>query len=347
MITKAESKSIRWTIQTYSFLLTLMVASTAAQADDVSVYLTPPPDPIPPNVLFLLDESYSMSTTAAQECEWVYSWGRWREVCTSSTRMDQLKDAMTTLLDDPNMGNVNAGILGYTTEPLSAGNNGPYRIRVISDFQKIEDNRAAMKVLVGNLEPTGYTPTVKALEAAVSWYASGYAGFPSPIGYNDTNHALWCQPNHLVLLTDGIPNCNSGDYKLTEYGAAACDADVPFGGIYADDNKSDYGGLCAGEISNWVFATDLKVDGNWPEVQNVTTHTIGFQTGEGPQGPGPGVTLIPGLEPTMVCEPIWLSWAPADAIPRRKTWARAKEKSWSAGRERAPSSSGLSTGPRR
>ena len=279
MITNADSKSIRWTARTFSCLLTLTIGSSVLRADDVEVYLTPPPDPVPPNVLFILDESYSMNTSE-EVCEWKYVYGRLRYVCSSGdSRMQQLKDAMVTLLDDPNMGNVNAGILGYTTLKLNEGNNGTLKIRVISDFMKIEDNREAMKTSVQALTPTGYTPTVKTLEAAAAWFNSGYGGFESPIATNEFGYPLWCQTNHMVLLTDGSPNSNSGDYKLTAYNGTTCDSNVPFGDIHPSDSQFDYGGLCAGEIADWVYSSDLRLDASWPETQNVTTHTIGFQTG--------------------------------------------------------------------
>ncbi|MEW8560957.1 MAG: hypothetical protein AB2541_02595, partial [Candidatus Thiodiazotropha sp.] len=42
--------------------LAVSLMSTLASADDVEIYLQEPPEPVPPNVLFVLDESGSMSS---------------------------------------------------------------------------------------------------------------------------------------------------------------------------------------------------------------------------------------------------------------------------------------------
>ncbi|MEW8693546.1 MAG: hypothetical protein AB2535_21135, partial [Candidatus Thiodiazotropha endolucinida] len=102
-----------------SFACSLM--SSVASADDVEIYLQEPPDPVPPNVLFVLDESGSMSSG-------------------SPSRRDRLEDAMRTLINDPDMGNVNAALLGYTTR---WGNNGPLFLRAHSgNFSLIDTNRS-------------------------------------------------------------------------------------------------------------------------------------------------------------------------------------------------------------
>ena len=45
-----------------SSITCLMFGSAAVQADDIEIYLTTPPEPVAPNVLFVLDESGSMSS---------------------------------------------------------------------------------------------------------------------------------------------------------------------------------------------------------------------------------------------------------------------------------------------
>ena len=157
----------------------LMFGSSVVQADDVEIYLTPPPDPVPPNVLFILDESGSMST---------------------NDRIGSLRSAMTDILNDTDNDNINAGIMSYTT---NTGNNGPLSLRVISDFGLIEDNRAAMVTAVGGLRANSYTPSVKALEAGVDWFIDSFEDsedniggtsgeYESPIG--DVPEGNWCPP---------------------------------------------------------------------------------------------------------------------------------------------------------
>ncbi|MCP3670509.1 MAG: VWA domain-containing protein, partial [Gammaproteobacteria bacterium] len=163
----------------------LAVGASAVQADDIEIYLQPPPDPAPPNVLFILDESGSMQ----------------------GTRMANMKDAMRTILNDPLMDNVNAGILGYTT---NGGQAAAKRLTAISQFRKVEDHRNAMITAVDALTTVGWTPTVRALDAGVRWFQGvqqiNGQTWASPIG--DTAADNWCVPNHMVILSDGSPNSN-------------------------------------------------------------------------------------------------------------------------------------------
>jgi type IV pilus assembly protein PilY1 len=238
--------------------LGITFASSLARADDLEIYLQEPPDPIPPNVLFVLDESGSMN-----------SWP-------SPSRRDRLVTAMQTLINDPDMGNVNAALLGYTT---AWGDNGPLYLRAHSgNFSLIDTNRSNFLSAVNNLQTVSFTPTVKTLEAAVNWFRrdrtfTDYNGFAttSPIaGIPEDN---WCRPNHLVLLTDGQPNSNdpnSGQrYGLTSYEGVNC----------ASDSTSQWqNGRCAREIAAWAYNTDMEPSADWRETQNIVTHTIGFDT---------------------------------------------------------------------
>ncbi len=265
-------------------LLSSVIASSALQADDIEVYLQPPPDPVAPNVLFILDESGSMSAYDGQ----------------SSSRMAQLRQAMTTLLDDPEMEFVRAGIMGYTTH---WGSNGRLRIRVISDFKELgpvgSAERTAMKSAVATLTPRSFTPSVKALEFAVDWFNDGFNQGDNPTGWvnndddGDDYHNdkgswnspvdLWCRPNHMVLLTDGQPNSNSPNsgegYGLTEYRPTD-----PLGSNDCPAYSNWEGARCAPEIASWAFNTDLKTDPSWPEQQHIVTHTIGFHTNTTAEG---------------------------------------------------------------
>ncbi|MET0069082.1 MAG: VWA domain-containing protein [Candidatus Thiodiazotropha sp.] len=234
--------------------------STLATADDIEIYLQEPPDPVPPNVLFVLDESGSMSS------------GR-------PSRRDRLEQAMRTLINDPEMGNVNAALLGYTTR---WNNNGPLYLRAHSgNFSIIEDNRATFLNAADNLQTISYTPTVKAMEAAVNWFRRDrtfvdYNGFTTVSPIDGVPQDNWCRPNHMVVLTDGRPNSNSPTsgqaYGLTEY---------PTGTTCASDSTSNWqNGRCAREIAGWAYTTDMETGDGWDEVQNIVTHTIGFDTND-------------------------------------------------------------------
>ncbi|MEL0586206.1 MAG: hypothetical protein AAES65_15155 [Candidatus Thiodiazotropha sp. (ex. Lucinoma kazani)] len=241
----------------FGLLLGATSASLSVFADDIEIYLHEPPDPVPPNVLFVLDESGSMSSG-------------------SPSRRDRLEDAMRILINDPDMENVNAAMLGYTT---NTGDNGPLFLRALSgNFALIETNRSNFLNAADNLQTSSYTPTVKAMEAAVDWFrrdrtftdANSFAT-TSPIAGTAADN--WCRPNHMVVLTDGRPNSNSttsGEaYGLTTYEGTDC---------VSDATSSNQSGRCAREIAQYAYTTDLEPSDAWQETQNIVTHTIGFDT---------------------------------------------------------------------
>ena len=87
-------------------------------------------------------------------------------------------------------------------------------------------------------------------------YISGTPVYTSPIKSE-------CQANHIILVTDGLPNAPDGN---TENLARAL----------TGTNCSDYSGnrRCATEVADYLYTTDFlpEVDG----LQNVSMHTIGF-----------------------------------------------------------------------
>jgi type IV pilus assembly protein PilY1 len=249
--------SLKQLVIPLGILFACVLMSSIATADDVEIYLQEPPDPVPPNVLFVLDESGSMSSG-------------------DPSRRDRLEEAMRTLINDTDMGNVNAALLGYTT---NWGENGPLWLRAHSgNFNIIEDNRTTMLNAVDNLGTRSYTPTVKAMEAAVNWFRRDRT-------FTDTNNFTttspiagvpqdnWCRPNHMVVLTDGRPNSNSPSsgqgYGLTTYEGTTCASDA---------TSNNQNGRCAREIASYAYNTDLEPSEAWRETQNIVTHTIGFDT---------------------------------------------------------------------
>ncbi|PVV18149.1 MAG: hypothetical protein B6D74_16900, partial [gamma proteobacterium symbiont of Ctena orbiculata] len=120
-----------------------------------------------------------------------------------------------------------------------------------------------------------------AMEAAVNWFRRDrtfvdYNGFITTSPIDGVPQDNWCRPNHMVVLTDGRPNSNSPTsgqaYGLTEY---------PTGTTCASDSTSNWqNGRCAREIAGWAYTTDMETGDGWDEVQNIVTHTIGFDTND-------------------------------------------------------------------
>ncbi len=245
-----------------SLLFGMLFGSSALQADDLEAYLKEPSDPLPPNVLFILDESGSMQSNSS---------GTYVVDTDPTQRTYRLKQAMHDLLQHEDMSNVIAGIMGYTT-------SGAPRLRTVSDFLLVNDHQGTLETAVDTMQHLSMTPTVSAIAAGVDWFEGDFTDMigvtrTSPIGSAPKDN--WCRPNHMVILTDGQPNSNTMTSYNSSTGVVACTSDA----------TSRWGnGRCAREIAAWAYNADLKTGGDWDidldegKKQNITTHTIGFDT---------------------------------------------------------------------
>ena len=102
--------------------------------------------------------------------------------------------------------------------------------------------------------PAGCSDTNSNDSDCIDENISGSATYISPI----TNQ---CQPNHIILLTDGEPNGNESESLIhTLIGANSC-----------TDNDD---GTCGPELTEYLFTTDNNA--NIPGTNTIKTHTIGF-----------------------------------------------------------------------
>lgn len=219
-------------------------------ADDIDVYIQPPTAAVSPNILFVLDRSGSMN------------WGK------PTSRMQRLKSAMTNLLNADDIKDVNVAIMSYSTR-------NPRMIKE-TGFQNVGNNRASMVRKVTDIKVGGGTPTAPALDAAVKWYQGQFQfngiAEPSPFGNIPKNN--WCKSNQIVLLSDGSPNSNTISH-------------FPSGTECKRDPFKPWGGDCSQEIVKWAREQDFKTGNGWDidlsegKIQNIITHTIGFDTPAG------------------------------------------------------------------
>ncbi|MEJ2403888.1 MAG: PilC/PilY family type IV pilus protein [Candidatus Thiodiazotropha sp.] len=255
----------RFNLKRTSTSLSLLLGITLGQpilADDVEIYLIEPVKKAPPNVLFLLDESLSMSWDLTGND------GSTGE----PSRMNELKRAMKAILGNARLENTNVALLGYSTTYFEE--NAPLSMHAYSDeFSLLKDNKLTLETQVENLEPRNYTPTVKALEQAVAWFRTDQTftdidnqSLTSPLENLDQDET-WCSSNHIILLTDGIPNSNDPEvYGLDTYEGTEC------------SDEFEQNERCAREIAAWAHTHDVAPNDHRPEQQHITTHTIGFLT---------------------------------------------------------------------
>ncbi|MFC1333425.1 MAG: VWA domain-containing protein [gamma proteobacterium symbiont of Clathrolucina costata] len=226
--------------------------SPTALSDDIEVYLQEPPDPVPPNILFVLDESGSMG---------------WN----TPTRRDQLVTALTAVFNDDAMGNVNTALLGYSTRGNFA-HSGAFK--VISEGS----NQGSFLTQINNLTADGGTPTVAALNAAVNWFRTDATftdannlTLESPLEEDGVRaEDMRCAPNHIVLLSDGQPNSN----YFSAYNGNQCNTSTLFSG----GRRTQPGDRCAYEIASHANTIDLMEGTGWDGDQNITVSTMGFYT---------------------------------------------------------------------
>jgi type IV pilus assembly protein PilY1 len=242
------------------------------RADDIEVYLQPPVDPVPPNILFVLDESGSMADPVDEEG--------------SESRRDALVNALSQLVEGDLLDNVNAALLGYTTVSFDL-HQGIRLEPLTGDFAIVGDDRSEFLNEIDALSTGFFTPTTDALAAAVDWFhpdrtpnqIHNGSFLSSPLSGGDSE-TLMCAPNRIILLSDGAPNTTN----RTEYEGNPC-AEVNLFDNFDDGHlpSSAYnnGARCANEIAAWAYETDLATGDGWEGVQNIETYTISFGTEEG------------------------------------------------------------------
>ncbi|MEW8040454.1 MAG: hypothetical protein AB2800_09735 [Candidatus Thiodiazotropha endolucinida] len=249
-----------------AFILILVLFSlVTARADDIEVYLQPPPEPVPPNILFLLDESGSMDN----------------QVEPGVTRRDALVNALHRIVNAGLLDNVNATLLGYTT--LSEDPTATRLIAHTGDFTIVGNDITHFHSAIDQLQSLNFTPTTDALAAAVDWFNPNRrpdrilnSSFESPL--TGDPEELKCAPNRIVLLSDGAPNTST----RTGYEGIAC-AEVHLFDDFSDERPGWHndGARCANEISAWAYQTDLATGTVWDGVQNILTYTLSFGTTPG------------------------------------------------------------------
>ncbi len=274
-----------------ALLFGILLGITSVQAQDVEVYRTQgSATKVKPNLLFVLDESSSMS----------------RKDGDSTTRTQELQDALEAIFADPADGgleDVNAAFMGYSKRQyggrrvITTGSN--------TGFFDVDKNRGTLVSRIDDIYHISGTVTVQAMAAAVDWFAGGFTdddgdGYYDGC-YNDRGNCpkgtgvgndvsvltpvdsdLYCAQNSIILLTDGAPYSDqpSSDPRLDDrhpyqsigyrYKGEYCTNPDPSG-----FSMSRAG--CTGDIAEWAFNNDLFP--SIRETQNIITHTIGFHTG--------------------------------------------------------------------
>lgn len=230
------------------------MVGTAAIADDTEIFFTDAKGEVKPNIMFILDVSGSMGTDDVD----------------GETRLQVMKDVTKDLFGD--MEDVNVGLMVF------GGNEGAFFKSAVSP---IEDKRDNLIAQVDGLWAGGNTPLSESLfqsmryfqgenvfirstdedgETTPSEVLDDDGTYQSPIQYE-------CQPNSVVVLTDGEPTAdiNHEDDFESVLGDGACQ------------------GNCLDEIAEYMWLNDMipedrDPDDEFPGDQRISTYTVGFKT---------------------------------------------------------------------
>lgn len=221
------------------------------------------------------------AATAATEPAWttqyiVYdgNWLNWRSnpPTVRKSRIDIVKESVTALLRG--LRNVNVGVMRF---------NGDEGGTVVAAMADIETSRAAVTATVNGLSIGGRTPLSESLYEAAQFYMGRNVDYGnrgpilsvagSRIG-NSLSSNLYrspitepCGKNFIILLTDGEPvGDNGADSRIT--------ALPGFDDVVGPDCDGSGEGRCLDDVAAYLAGKDLN--DSLPGVQNVITHTIGF-----------------------------------------------------------------------
>lgn len=228
---------------------------TSAIADDTEIFFSDVEATVKPNVLLILDASGSMGTDDVD----------------GQTRLAVMKEATKSLLDD--ITDANVGLMYF------GGNEGGYFSAPISPMD--DAHRTALKTSIDGLEDGGNTPLSESLFEAMRYFqgeeyfirSSNIDGvmtgdvYDSPIEYQ-------CQPNNIVLLTDGEPTSDINHLSYADpYAYRERDRRTE---PYMDETVGACDGNCLDEIADYMWTNDMRTDMDGDQL--VITHTVGFLT---------------------------------------------------------------------
>lgn len=194
------------------------------------------------------------------------------EVCTTEneTKNNIAEKVVSDLIQ--NTDGVNFGLMRFN------GSNGGIFMNKTVDGQNYETtikdmdaihhdtttNRTALINIVSDMPHSGYTPLGETLYESMRYFAGATKDFGGSGTYTSPIEAS-CQPNYIIVITDGMATRDSGVPTLPGCNGDDCDSDNNSGdGV--DDSLDD--------VAYYLYHTDLS--DAYTGTQNAKTYTIGF-----------------------------------------------------------------------
>jgi len=231
-----------------AFAAGLLCHGSLSYADDTEIFFAQGATNVRPNVLFIIDDSGSMSVGGSN---WFWT--------TPGSRMALVRNAVVQILNTSN--DINVGVFNmYNQNGGGRCSNNANTVPWVN-VENIADNRAYAINRVNALQPTGCPD----IEPQTIYHAARY--FSANTFHNNAGPASpivsECQANYMVYATDGAGNDLTPQMVKTITGSYSCSA-------FAHHGQR----RCASAVVNWLLNNDQNP--SLPGKQTITTHTMGF-----------------------------------------------------------------------
>jgi len=227
----------------------LLLYGATGYADDTEIFFAQASGNARPNVLFIIDDSGSMSSGG----------GRWGE-SHPNNRMGIIQSAVTQVIKDSN--DINIGLFNMYDQSNSASNgylNYANTVPLVA-VQDISVIRQTAINALNSLKPRG----VPNIEPQTIYHAARY--YSARPFHNNSGPASpivsECQANYLVYVTDGQGNDLTPQMVQTITGSSSCSG-------FSHHGQRQ----CASTVVDWLLKNDQNP--SLPGKQNIVTHTMG------------------------------------------------------------------------
>ena len=200
------------------------------------------------------------------------NWFKYYRVAAAQTRLDVMRNVIKNLVNSTT--GINIGLMSFNTDNL--GTQGG---RVTTPLGYIEDNRTAFNTDLDSLDALTWTPIAETLFESLRYYSGGkkFLGSQSvDASQTSAGSGIYkspitdeCQPNNVILLTDGEPTYDADPSSGWHDG----ENDV----ITRNEIEKTVGtcsGNCLDEIAKYMYESDIH--STLKGEQSVTTYTIGL-----------------------------------------------------------------------
>jgi type IV pilus assembly protein PilY1 len=194
------------------------------------------------------------------------------EVCTTS--QESKNDIAETVVSDliQNTEGVNFGVMRFNSSSggtfMTESVSGLNYTTTVKDMEGIHTgtttNREALINIVSSMPASGYTPLGESLYEAMRYFSGDNKYFAGSGAYTSPIQAS-CQPNYIIVLSDGMATADSSVPNLP--GCTGVDCDGNNSSADGNDDSMD-------DVAWWLYNNDLSSSFNG--TQNAKTYTIGF-----------------------------------------------------------------------